>query len=145
MDVLKDKDFKLNLWDCITFPLCRLRLIIKDKYYSLKYRCQRFARGYSDEDVFEFAFSLKEHIEKILREFIKCHHGYVGDEEEYEQKLNDMLHHLEWMDEDKIHDAIYKKYNKYCKEYFEEADSIMGEHTEKFFALFKELFWSLWD
>ena len=133
-------------WDEITAPFCRFRLCVRDKYYNLKYRCQRFTRGYSDEDVFEFAFNLQEHLVKILRDFIECHHGYSGDsEEEYDQKLKDMLFHLENMDEFKISAELDKKYSGYCKEYFEEQHNIMEHHTDEFFKLFRELFWTLWD
>ena len=85
----------------------RVRRWFKDAFYSFKYRCQRFIRGYSDEDVFEFAYNLKDHIGKILKDFIECHSGYVGDEEEYDKKLKDMMYHLEWMDEQRIREKLY--------------------------------------
>ena len=134
-----------NWWDYIVYFFNRVRRRIKDAFYSFKYRCQRFIRGYSDEDVFEFAYNLKDHIEKILKDFIECHSGYVGDEEEYDKKLKDMLYHLEWMDEQKISNEIFDKYKTYFPEYYKEINDTLEFHTEEFFKLFKEMYWTLWD
>ena len=135
-----------TVWDYITLPFHRAKYAIKDGYYSLKYRCQRFIRGYSDEDVFEFGFNLRTHIIKILRDFIECHNGYSGaSEEEYDQKLKDMLYHLEWMDEEKVDDEMRKKYDRYSRKYFEERHQMLESHTDEFFKLFRELYWTLWD
>lgn len=134
-----------NWWDYIVYFFNGVRRRIKNAFYSFKYRCQRFIRGYSDKDVFEFAYNLKDHIEKILKDFIECHMGYVGDEAEYDKKLKDMLYHLEWMDEERIHDELYEKYGEYSREYFEAVNDKLETHTKEFFKLFEELYWTLWD
>ena len=41
----------MKLIDKITLPFYRIRNTLRDAYYDLKYRCQRFIRGYADEDV----------------------------------------------------------------------------------------------
>lgn len=134
-------------WDDVTAPFHRLKIHIRDAYYNLKYRCQRFAKGYADVDVFEFAFNLIPHIEGILKEFIECHHGYPGDStpEKYDEQLELMLYHLQWMDEDKVTEEVMKSYDDYCTESFEEINKELEYHTDEFFKLFRELFWTLWD
>ena len=136
-----------SLFDIVTRPYYRVRRKIHDSYYDLRKRCQRFARGYADEDVYEFAYNLIPYLEKILKQFIKTHQGYPGDStpEEYDKKLNDMLYHLQWMDERRVESELMKKYNGYCKEYFEEEHNTLELHKNQFFKLFRELFWTLWD
>ena len=78
--------------------------------------------------------------------FVLEENAKLGDEEQdkrneeaYNAVLDEMLLHLEGMKEE-----------NYCKEKFdpdkwEEIDRQMYEHKDKFFSLFSEYFFTLWD
>ena len=133
--------------DKITLPFYRIRKTFKDAYYNLKYRCQRFVRGYADEDIWNLDLWFIKAMKKLLPEFIKRNNGHPSDltEEEWYEILTIMIKLLYEMDEDELCKRIYNR------EFYEISNEAAREITEKaennkeeFFRLFSKYFNHLW-
>ena len=133
--------------DKITLPFYRIRKTFKDACYNLKYRCQRFIRGYADEDIWNLDLWFVEAMKKLLPEFIKRNNGYPSDltEEEWYEILTTMIKLLYEMDEDELCKRIYNREfyeipNEAAREIIEKAEN----NKEEFFRLFSKYFNHLW-
>ena len=129
--------------DKITLPFYRIRNTFRDAYYNLKYRCQRFIRGYADEDIWNLDLWFIEAMKKLLREFIKRNNGYPSDltEEEWYEILTTMIKLLYEMDGDELCKRIYDRElyeipNEAAREIIEKAEN----NKEEFFRLFSKYF-----
>ena len=124
-----------------------LRYKIKEKFYNLKYRCQRFIRGYADEDIWNIDCWFLENIKKIFPEFIKRTNSHPSELtwEEWKAILVTMNELLGWMD---IDDACQKLYHKesyeLTSEQAREAAEAAKDCKYTFFHLFNKYFNHLW-
>ena len=102
--------------------------------YELKYAWQRAWRGYDDSMVFNLDYGFVELYREILKDFKENLHGYPGTmtEEEWDDVLDEMIGNL-----DRIYYVLFKSDN-------DDAD-LVEQEKDRFFELFKEHFWSLWD
>lgn len=143
------KDIKWTFWDKITSPFYKLRRLLKDIKYKIKYAFERIKDGYDSRDVFSLDYNFIWRFEKLLKEFRKYNNGvpYEMSEEEWNKILDEMIYHLHYMDENNIEDEL----QFYVKD---EKDSyiivgntvyeIMCEHKDEFFMLFSKYFYNLW-
>lgn len=102
--------------------------------YELKYAWQRAWRGYDDSMVFDMNDTFIELYREILKDFKENLHGYPGTmtEEEWNDILDEMIGSL-----DRMYYVLFKSDN-------DDAD-LVEQEKDRFFELFKEHFWSLWD
>lgn len=105
--------------------------------YELKYAWQRAWRGYDDSMVFNLDYGFVELYREILKDFKKNLHGYPGTttEEEWDD-VDDVL--------DEIIGSLDRIYYVLFKSDNDDAD-LVEQEKDRFFELFKEHFWSLWD
>lgn len=142
-------NIKWNLLDKITWPFYRLRRILKDAKWSIKYAFERVKDGYDSRDVFSLDYNFIWRYENILKDFRKYNNGFPCSmtEEAWNKIIDNMLYHLHYMYENNVEDEL----QAYVKD---EKDSyivvgttiydIMKEHKDEFFKLFSEYFYSLW-
>lgn len=102
--------------------------------YELRYAWQRVWRGYDDSMVFNLDYGFVELYREILKDFKENLHGYPGTmtEEEWNDVLDEMIGNL-----DRMYYVLFKSDN-------DDAD-LVEQEKDRFFELFKEHFWSLWD
>lgn len=133
--------------DKITLPFYRIRNTFRDAYYNFKYRCQRFVRGYADEDIWNLDIWFVETMKKLLSEFIKYNNGYPADltEEKWKAILVTMNELLGWMDRDDVCQKLYHKESyELTAEQVREAADLATECKDDFFHLFNKYFNHLW-
>lgn len=133
--------------DKITLPFYRIRNTFRDAYYNLKYRCQRFVRGYADEDIWNVDNWFLESMRKILPEYLKRSNGHpvAVSEDEWYEILTTMMKLLYEMDEDELckrtyNRELYEIPNDAAREITEKAEN----NKEEFFRLFGKYFNHLW-
>lgn len=133
--------------DKITLPFYRIRNILRDAYYNLKYRCQRFIRGYADEDIWNIDNWFLESMKKILPEYLKRNDGHPisVNEDEWHEILITMKGLLYEMDEDELckqtyNRELYEIPSDAAREIIKEAEN----NKEEFFRLFSKYFNHLW-
>ena len=105
----------------------KIKNALEDIWYSFKWRCQRFARGYADEDMFNIDLWFIETAKPMLT-YLKDHgSGFPGEfnnEDEWHKALAEMIECLDVMDKHVFGD---------------------DEAKDKFFQLFSKYFYHLWD
>ena len=133
--------------DKITLPFYRIRNILRDAYYNLKYRCQRFIRGYADEDIWNIDSWFLGSMKKILPEYLKRNNGHPisVNEDEWHEILVTMKGLLYEMDEDELckqtyNRELYEIPSEVAREIIKEAEN----NKEEFFRLFSKYFNHLW-
>lgn len=115
---------------------------LRNKWWEFRRRCQRFLRGYSWVDVWNLDTWFIETVEPMLRHLQKEGVGIPGgyEEAEWKERLGQMADHLHLMSEwNVIHEVFNGNYLD------ENIDDVMCEHKEKFFEMFSEDFYRLWD
>lgn len=131
------------------YKMTRLKGFCRDKLFDFKCRCQRFKRGYAWTDVWNIDTWFKETIKPMLEHLIKHHAGYPGymSNEEWESVLQEMVDCLNLMDEEAAEEKLKMEYGyeNYSEFDFKEVDKLMNENKDKFFKLFSEHFYALWD
>ncbi|MBP5462000.1 MAG: hypothetical protein J6Y20_07745 [Lachnospiraceae bacterium] len=134
-------DVKWSVWDYITMPFYRVKVAVSDAIFNLKMRVQRFLRGYSQNDVWNMYYWFIDNARPMLMTLLREHHGYPCGmtNEEYEQKLSEMIRLLDLMDEDKADEYLGVPCGG------ESSYAFMEESKNQFFILFSELFYNLWD
>ena len=110
---------------------------------DLKFRCQRFIRGWSDADAWDIDLWMIRVLEPMLRYFESntCSHPNKYTYAEWKKRLTDMADALHLMSEDNVVDMFggYENYD------YDKVGQTMDENKKRFFKLFEEDFWSLWD
>lgn len=137
----KIRDFVEDAWDIVAVtPYYRVRRFIKDTPYKLKWKWQRAMRGYSDSDVWNMFGWFITTVEPMLKDLLESHYGYPGDmtNEEFEDKLRELLKYIDGMKEREYEEEM-------TVEDIEEGYKMQCENKDKFFKLFSELFYALWD
>ena len=156
---LEEKDFytseemkeifagKENFWDSVKYFPWRLGFKIKNLYYQVKYGFQRMFRGYDDTEVFNTDLTFIDRYLKILKDFIKNHHGYPPSitNEQWDNILDEMIKHLLLMTEDNVEIELKKGMPNSFKPDYKTVSEIMNKHKDEFFKLFSKWFYNLWD
>ena len=132
-----------------------LRYRIKELFSSLKWKIQRFKRGYADVDVWDFETWFLDIIPKMLTQLKKQLHGCpINMEfEDWENYLQEMINHLEVASTIYDIDEYYPDDYKYLSE--SEKNSLREKSIEhvkyceeelhKGLKMLEERFFDLWD
>lgn len=113
---------------------------------KLKWRCQRFVRGWADEDTWCIDWWFVETLLPMLKKFKEENNGYPSglSEEEWDKILDDMIYYLEGMVEDGAVKQLYGEGANLTVERYKEVRNHMVHNKEKFFELFVPHFYNLW-
>lgn len=130
----------------------KIKNTLEDIWYPFKYRCQRFARGYADEDMFNIDIWFVNMVKPMLV-YLKDHgSGFPGefdDEDEWHKVLAEMINCLDLMDEDNVCNFLgfceIEDIMKMKTEDFKKVHDIINENKDRFFELFSKYFYYLWD
>ena len=132
-----------------------LRYRVKELFSSLKWKIQRFKRGYADVDVWDFETWFLDIIPKMLTQLKKQLHGCpINMEfEDWENYLQEMINHLEVASTIENIDDYYPEDYKYLSE--SEKNSLREKSIEhvkyceeelhKGLKMLEERFFDLWD
>lgn len=136
-----------NLWDKITMPFYRIRRVVRDVYWEIRYGFQRMFKGYDYVDTFETYAKFIERYYKILTDYRKNHHGYPFNltEEKWDNIIDDMLRHLYYMDEENVEKELKKDVPENWTVSSKTTSEVMEKHKNEFFKLFSEYFFNIWD
>lgn len=139
--------YKPTLWDKITTPFYRVRNFIRDKWYNLRCRCQRFKRGYAWSDTWDMDYWFVETVKPMLEHLLKHHCGYPGDitNEEWESILKEMIECLSVMEEESAMEHLGITYDDYSLDSAKRVSELMNTNKDRFFELFSKWFYGLWD
>lgn len=146
---MKFKDSELYWF----FP--RLKFKIEMALDRFRGRCQRFMRGYSYGDVWSMDYWFIATVKPMLTHLRDHGCGVPGilcNEEDCKAKwdaiLTEMIECLDMMNEDNVYEKLFGK------DWFEEirtieewrkVNEIMDQNKARFFELFSEYFYCLWD
>ena len=132
--------------DKITLPFYRIRNTFRDAYYNLKYRCQRFIRGYADEDVWGMDAWFIEGMQKLLPQYIKRTDGFpaIITFEEWKDILNEMLYCLNGMTIEGAEEQLFGKNDELTFQQIKEIEVHIETNTKRFFELYTKWFDHLW-
>lgn len=91
----------------------KFRVWLSEKKYGLKYRLQRFGKGYSDNDLFDLTYWFQNTFVNMLMEFESTLVGSPGDEKGLKEDIDKM--DPEWVKNEfpKVMDSM--KHFKYFK------------------------------
>lgn len=124
-----------------------------DAKRALKSKIQRFIRGYADEDVWQMDYWFINIIPKMLRQLRDKGRGYPSkfkSKEEWDNELNKMIYYLEQSNplDNKEENEYSSDENFEPKKFIQKELEIQKQKDKtknKFFNLFSEYFWELWD
>ena len=131
----------------------RIKNTISDFWYDFRARCQRFKRGWSYGDVWDMDVwfmrtvkpmlaHLRDHGIGIPGEFCI---GEDGNRIYWENTLTEMISCLELMDEDNAEKYLGISDDNRSVESYKKVRDLMEENKNRFFELFSEYFYALWD
>ena len=132
-----------------------LRYRVKELFSSLKWKIQRFKRGYANVDVWDFESWFLDIIPKMLTQLKKQLHGCpINMEfEDWENYLQEMINHFEVASTIEDIDDYYPEDYKYLSE--SEKNSLREKSIEhvkyceeelhKGLKMLEERFFDLWD
>lgn len=131
---------------------------IKDFWYDLRYRIQRFKRGYGNRDVWDIDCWFIRTIKPMLIQLRDEGNGipgklYVtdGDNERilWENILTEMIDCLDMMKEDNVYKFLgfgeFEDYKRMTIDDVKHVNGIMENNKNRFFELFSEYFYYIWD
>ena len=131
---------------------------IKSFWYDLRYRIQCFKRGYGNRDVWDIDRWFMRTIKPMLIQLRDEGNGvpgklYVadGDNERilWENILTEMIDCLDMMEEDNVYEflGLYETEDCVCMtiDDIKHANEIMENNKNRFFELFSEYFYYIWD
>ena len=124
-----------RLWHCFI-----------SKYRKLKWRCQRFIRGWADEDTWDIDRWFIKTLSPILKKFKEDNdsHPFKLSEEEWNTILDNMIYYLEGMNEEGAVNQLYGEGANLTVDDYKEISNHMATSKEKFFELFVQYFYDLW-
>ena len=142
-------DIEFTWLDKLLHPFLWVWVRIEERWNNLRYRCQRFKKGYSDRDVWEMRDWFIRTTKTMLRELSVKAYNYPEEvgEDQWHMLLVEMTELLEVMDiwEDS---AARKAAGIAENDKSEEARRLIGIEKEKaknrFFFLFNKYFYDLW-
>ena len=140
-------DWKLSMWDKITIPFYRVKRIIIDAYWEVRYGFQRMFNEFDSVDVFSMDTKFIQRYQKILKRYKENHWGYPNDmtNEEWEGIIDKMIFHLYYMDEDNVIKELEGVVPEGWTASHKIVSEVMDKHKDEFFKLFSEYFFDLWD
>ena len=135
--------------DKLLNPFIWIWVRIEEKWNNLRYRYQRFKKGYSDRDVWEMRDWFIQTAKPMLRELSNkaCNYPEEAGEEQWRKILLEMVDLLEIMD---IWDdtAARKQAGVQAADKSQDAAQLISNEKEKaknrFFFLFNKWFYDMW-
>jgi hypothetical protein len=132
----------------------KIKNTIQDFRYDLRCRCQRFKRGYAYGDVWDIDCWFIRTIKPMLIHLRD--HGigvpwelYNHDSENerlyWDNILTEMIECLDLMSEDAAQQYLGIADDDYSAESYKKVNDFMDAKKNRFFELFSEHFYSLWD
>ena len=108
------------------------------------FRCQRFRRGWADSDLWNIDLWFIKTFEPMLRQFAQTSYSLPAryTMEEWVSRINTMADALHFMLEDNVVEEKLGGWDNYD---YNRVSEILLENKNKFFELFSEDFWSLWN
>ena len=148
-DVMKYFDIEETWMDRLIHPVLWLGVRVKDRWDDLRYRCQRFKKGYSDRDVWEMRDWFIQTAKPMLRELSAKAYNYPEEagEEQWREILLEMADLLEIMD---VWDDTAARKSAGAAERDNSTEALHRISAEKekakerFFFLFNKWFYDLW-
>ena len=128
------------------FSLSYYKFKIKYALKRFKFRCQRFVRGWADEDSWDIAAWFTGQMKCILPEFYKNNNGIPAGmtEEEWNKIILRMIYLLDGMTDEGAAEQLYGSDANMTIERWR----VVAEHRRKshkeFFKLFTLYFYELW-
>ena len=130
---------------------------IKDVFRNLKWRCQRFKRGYADVDAWDIFTWFTTNLEQMLEDLAISHHGFPVGFDKLFNNDNELFHNDDERDR-KWTNMLYEMASclrfmrNFHKEYVvvdrEECERRYAEYCrikKRFFDMFEENIEELWD
>lgn len=132
----------------------RIRVELMYSFDNLRARCQRFIRGYSYGDIWDMDCWFKRTVKPMLIH-LRDHgigipnalylEGSENERAAWEEILTEMVECLTLMNEDEAEKYLGIADNDYSVESYKRVNDFMDEKKKRFFELFCEHFYSLWD
>ena len=116
------------------------------KCRKLKWRCQRFIRGWADEDTWDIDWWFIKTLSPMLKKFKEDNDSnpFKFSEEEWDTILDNMIYYLEGMNEEGAVNQLYSDGANLTVDDYKEISNHMAESKQKFFELFVQYFYDLW-
>lgn len=116
------------------------------KCRKVKWRCQRFLRGWADEDTWDIDWWFIKTLSPILKKFKENNdgHPFKLSEEEWDKILDNMIYYLRGMNEEGAVNQLYGEGANLSVDDYTEINNHMATSKEKFFELFVQYFYDLW-
>ena len=135
--------------DKLLHPFLWVWVRAKDQWDDLRYRCQRFRKGYSERDVWEMRDWFIQTAKPMLRELSAKAYNYPEEagEEQWREILLEMANLLEIMD---VWDDTAARKSAGAAERDNSTEALHRISAEKekakerFFFLFNKWFYDLW-
>ena len=148
-DILAHFDIEYTWVDKLLYPFVGCCVRIEEKWKNLRYRSQRFKKGYSDRDVWEMRDWFIQTAKPMLRELSAKAYNYPEEagEEQWREILLEMADLLEIMD---VWDdtAARKQAGVEADDKSQTGAQLIGAEKEKaknrFFFLFSKWFYDMW-
>ncbi len=132
----------------------RIKNSIRDLYWGFRARYQRFKRGYSYGDIWDMdgwfmrtvkpmLIHLRDHGIGVPNDLYK--EGAENEREDWEAILTEMVECLDLMNEDAAQEYLGIADNDYSVGSYQKVNALVDEKKDRFFELFSEHFFSLWD
>lgn len=122
---------------------------ITNVWYDFRCRCQRFKRGWAYGDVWDidqwFMHTIKPMLIHLKNNGTSYPIGF-NDISEWRTVLEEMINCLNFMDEDYTLDFLdFDNYDRMTRDDWEHVYEIRINNKNRFFELFSEHFYDLWD
>ena len=122
---------------------------ITNAWYDFRCRCQRFKRGWAYGDVWDidqwFVRTIKPMLIHLKNNGTSYPIGF-NDISEWRTVLEEMINCLNFMDEDYTLDFLdFDNYDCMTRDDWEHVYEIHINNKNRFFELFSEHFYDLWD
>ena len=148
-EILAQWNIEYTWVDKLLHPFILVASCLADRWNDLRYRCQRFKKGYSDRDVWEMRDWFIQTAKPMLRELSAKAYNYPEEagEEQWREILLEMADLLEIMD---VWDdtAARKQAGVEADDKSQTGAQLIGAEKEKaknrFFFLFNKWFYDLW-
>lgn len=136
----------MSLFGRINYKIDRL-------WDNFRVRCQRFKRGWAYSDVWDLDVWFMYTVKPMLIHLRDYGIGipkelYVDGENErvnWENTLTEMINCLTLMDEDVARERLGISDSDCSVESYKRTNDLMEENKDRFFELFSEYFYALWD
>ena len=126
-----------------------LKFKIKRAYWTTRDKTQKLIRGYSDTDVNELYQWFIDTMRPMIKQFRKTTNSFPLshlDEKEWDKTLKEMEKCLYMMDEHHVMNYYKYKYdNLLTLEQSAKVRKTMMKNKDRFFDLFKEHFYDMWN